>query len=86
MLCGQEMKEVKVMKHLGDYISFTSEDSVQQTVLKRIGIARQSISEIKAIVEDVRAEHNGGNNLAFSLWDGAVTSMLLHNGESWGEI
>ena len=83
MLCGQRMTEVKVMKYLGDYVSVSNEESVHETIVKRLGIAKQSISEIKAVVEDVRAEHIGGINLAFSLWDGAVSSMLLHNAESW---
>ena len=85
-LCGQKMIEVKVIKFLGDYISFELQDSVYKTVLKRMGLARQAMYEIRAVVEDTRASHLGGINVALSLWEGAVVPMLLYNADTWGII
>ena len=85
-LCGIPMKEVKAIKFLGDYVSHSLEDSVHQTVSKRIGIARQSIYEIRAVVEDARSKTLGGINVAFTIWSVAVIPMLLWNAETWTNI
>ena len=85
-LCGQNMLEVKVIKFLRDYLSSNNADSVHQTVLRRKGQARQAMFEIRSVVEDTRASHIGGINVALSLWEGAVIPMLLYNSETWGEI
>ena len=47
-LCGHDMKETKALKYLGDFLSYDLEDSIHQTVLKRIGIAKHTINEIRA--------------------------------------
>ena len=83
ILCGKPMQEVNIIKYLGDYLSVSLEDSVYQTVLKRAGIVKQSIYEIRAIIEDRRANQIGGINLAFEMWDAAVIPMLFFNSESW---
>ena len=85
-LCGQKMLEVKVIKFLGDYIAANNQESVHQTVLKRQGLARLAIHEIRAVVEDTRASHLGGINVALALWEGAVVTMLLYNSETWLNI
>ena len=85
-LCGEPMKEVKAIKYLGDWILFDLKESVHQTVLKRLGVARQSMYELRTIVEDSRAISIGGINIAFNIFEAAVVSMLLHNAESWFDI
>ena len=85
-LCGQKMLEVKVIKFLGDYIAANNQESVHQTVLKRQGLARLAIHEIRAVVEDTRASNIGGINVALALWEGGVDTMLLYNSETWLNI
>ena len=80
------MKEVKAIKYLGDWVSVDLKESVHQTVLKRISVAKYPIYELRAIVSDARAEALGGINIAFSIFDAAIISMLLHNAETWCNI
>ena len=63
ILFNSEMKEENLMKYLGDYFFENTEESVHQTVLKRINIAKHLIHEIRTIVEDVRAKNIGGITL-----------------------
>ena len=79
------MKEVKNLKFLGDIISTTPEESIHKTVLKRQAIVKQTIIEIRTIIEDTRASNIGGINLAFDLWE-TVISSLLYNAETWLNI
>ena len=83
LLCGEPMKEVKSVKYLGDWVSFDLKDSIHETVLKRIGVAKHSIYELRTIVEDSRAYSIGGINVALSIFDAAIVPMLLHNAETW---
>ena len=83
MLCGVKMKEVEELKYLGDYASINNEESVHKTVLKRIGLAKQSIVDIRSVVEDTRASKLGGINIAFQLFEACVLSFVLHNSETW---
>ena len=85
-LCGENMKEVKVTKYLGDFLAPTLEASVHQTVLKRIGLANHSIYEIRTIIEDSRASTIGGINVGYSIWEQAVVQSLLYNSETWFNI
>ena len=62
---NQELKEVQVFKHLGDFISNHLGESVHTTVTKRLGIAKLAIYEIRTVMEDRRARCIGGINLAF---------------------
>ena len=82
-LCEKTMKEVKVLKYLGDYLSFSLEDSVHQTVTKRAAVARMAIYEIRTVIEDTRADSLGALNLAFMFWEQSVLPMLTFNCESW---
>ena len=82
-LCGQNMEEVKEIKFLGDYIGPSCEESIHTTVSKRISIAKQTINEIRTIIEDRRAKSIGGINIAFDIFNAAVIPMVLNNGETW---
>ena len=73
-LCGVNMTETKALKYLGDYLIFDLED--HQTVLRRIGAAMKTIYEIRAVIEDVRAEKSGGIGLAFDIWEMALIPMI----------
>ena len=53
------MEETNSLKYLGDFISHDLEDSVHQTVLKRAGVVRKTIIDIRTVIEDVRAEKLG---------------------------
>ena len=55
-LCGQPMLETEALKYLGDFVVTDLEGSVHQTVLKTVGIARHSILEIRAVIENLRAK------------------------------
>ena len=47
LLCGQKMKEVKSIKFLGDVITQNLEESVHETVKRRITVANHTIFDIK---------------------------------------
>ena len=81
-LCDKNMKEVNVLKYLGDYLSFSLEDSVHQTVIKRAAVAKMSLLEIRTVIEDSRANKMGALNLAFTFWEQSIIPMLLLNAES----
>ena len=83
---NEPMKQVTQLKYLGETICSTPEESIHQTLLKRIALAKKSIFEIRAVIEDRRAYHIGGFNLALEIWDGAISSMLYTNGETWGNL
>ena len=85
-LCGEKMKEVSEIKYLGDWISSSLEESVQRTVSKRINIAKHAVIELRNNVEDSRASKIGGINAAFYIFEAAILSMLLYNGEMFVEM
>ena len=74
------------MKYLGDYISHSLEESVHQTVMRRLGVAKQAIYEIRTVIEDRRASHIGGINIAFEIWEASVLPMLFFNGGTWTNV
>ena len=80
------MKEEKVIKHLGDSLASSLEESVNQTVGRRAGIVRHSIYEIRTVIEDTKAERIGALSTAFSLWEEGILGMLLYNSETWVSI
>ena len=82
-LCNENMKEVKVLRYLGDCISYNIEESIHQTVLRRVAIAKLSVYEIRAVIEDTRSEKLGALGVAFDIWEAAIVPMLIHNCESW---
>ena len=71
---------------MGEFFSNSLSDSVHQTVLKRNGIAKQSIYEIRAVVEDTRANKIGAMNVALEIWDKSILPMLFFNSECWFDI
>ena len=81
-LNGKNMKEVKVVKYLGDYLSYNVEESIHQTVIRRLGIANHAAYELRSIVEDTRAEKIGGINVAFDIFEASIVPMWLHNSET----
>ena len=82
-LCNQTMKEVKVLRYLGDSICHNLEESVHQTVIKRVAVAKLSVYEIRSVIEDTRSEKLGSLGVAFDIWEAAIVTMLTHNSESW---
>ena len=82
-LCGILMKETKTLKYLGDSLSFSLEESAHQTVMKRVGIVKQTILDIRTVIEDTRANKLGAINVAFNIWEQALCLMILQNSESW---
>ena len=81
-----KLKEVEEIKFLGDYLCNSLGEAVHKTVMKRLGMAKQAIYEIRTVVEDKRARSIGGINLAFDLWSSSVIPMILYNGETWTEV
>ena len=86
ILCSEKMHETNALKYLGDYLSFDLEDSVFQTITKRVGIVKQTTLEIRSVIEDSRADNLGPISLAFDIWEQAIVPMLLLNSESWLKI
>ena len=85
-LCGVKMPQAETLKYLGDWISFDLPQSVHQTVLKRLGVAKLAIYEIRSVVEDRRAEVLGGITVGLAIWEASVEPMLYHNAETWQSI
>ena len=85
-LCGVKMKEVQELKYLGNFISSNLLESVHRTIIKRIGIAKHTVIEIRNIIEDARATKLRGMNVAFYIFRAAVLSMLLHNAETFYDV
>ena len=77
LLCVKKMKEVTVLKYLGDQISINLVESVHQTVLKRVSLAKHLIYEIRTVVEDTRANSLGALNVAFTIWNSGIIPMII---------
>ena len=82
-LCSVNMKQVKALKYLGDFLTNDLSDSVHQTVIKRIAIATISIYEIRGIVEDRRAMCLGGINVGLNIFISSIIPMVFFNSETW---
>ena len=67
-LCSVDMKQVKVLKYLGDFLTSDLAESVHETVLKRVNIATLSIYEIRGVIEDRRARCIGGDNVGLNIF------------------
>ena len=80
------MQQVKDIKYLGEILSSNLPESVHQTVLKRVNIARLSIYEIRAVIEDRRASIVGGANIGLELWKASVEQMVFYSLETWLDI
>ena len=82
-LCGTDMKETKTLKYLGDFLSSNLEDSVHQTVLRRVGVIKQTILDIRRVTKDTKADSAGTVDTAFTIWTHAIQPKLIHNSETW---
>ena len=54
--------------------------------VSRTGLAKQSIYEIRNIIEDSHADTLGAVELGIKLWEGSVLSSLLHGSEVFTDI
>ena len=87
MLCNKVMRVAEVEKFLGDYFSCEGvAHSVFTTVVKRRPQAMMSIFELKAIIEDCRANVFGGLEAGIDIWELSIVPFLLNNGETWIEM
>ena len=80
------MKVAKDIKYLGDYLSNDLSESVHITVVKRLGLAKHSAYEIRAVIEDSRANKLGGINIGLKIFESSILSFLFHNSETWMDI
>ena len=71
-LCNTRIKEVNVLKYLGDHLSYNLEQSVHQTVMKRVAIAKHAVFEMRTVMEDTRSGIMESVNMAFMIWETAV--------------
>ena len=86
-LSGQAMKEAKEEKYLGDYIS--SEGLAKSTIVtikKRYDKVKTALREIRAVVEDCRANLTGGLVTGLEIWELSVIPFLLNNSETWTDL
>ena len=83
ILEDEPMKEEKSIKYLGDWLSINLEESVHQTVVKRVAVAKLSVYEIRRVIEDTRAQRLGAVSIAFDIYEKALLAALLYNCESW---
>ena len=83
-LSGQVMKEAKEEKYLGDYISCEGlARSTIVTIKKRYEKVKTALREIRAVIEDCRANLTGGLVTGLEIWEVAVMPFLLNNAETW---
>ena len=83
-LSGKPMKEVEHEKYLGDYISASgTAESSFITTSKRHKKSLNALYEIKAVIEDCRAEVVGGIVTGLEIWELAVIPYLINNCETW---
>ena len=83
ILDDHPMKVANSAKYLGDKLSENLSDSVSETVKMRVGLASSAIYEIRAVVDDRRAEAVASLPTAFMIWEMAVIPMLLNNADVW---
>ena len=86
-LKGENVRNVKVEKYLGDYLSEDGlSDSVHRTVLKRKGQTIACINEIRAILEDCRSGVIGGITVGLEIWELGIIPALLNNSDTWVDM
>ena len=86
-LYGQEMKEKKSERYLGDVIHGGGLGaSVEATVSFRHGKMIHGLKEIKAIIEDCRSNTLGGLKVGLDIWETAYVPSLLNNCSTWMEM
>ena len=85
-LCNVPMKCVMEEKYLGIRIAATVSDSITATVNSRIGLATRGIYEVRAIIEDSRADVLGAIQVGMNLWNLKILPMVLWGCETWYNI
>ena len=85
-LSNSNMREVKETKYLGIWLSGSVAGSVAATVSHRLGLASRSIYEIKAVIEDSRADSLGAVEVGLTLWEQSIMPMLLYGLETFNNI
>ena len=86
-LSGKPMKEVSNEKYLGDYISTNGlGDSVIVTINNRVKKVTTALMEVRAVVDDCRAQVTGGIVTGLEIWEMAVTPYLLNNCDTWNSL
>ena len=79
---GKEpMTEAAEEKYLGIWLSSSVSDSVASTMSHRLGIASKAIHEVRAVIEDARADSIGAVEAGLTLWNQGVMPMVLYG--SW---
>ena len=86
ILGNMNMQRVKEAKYLGIWLAGSVAESVAATVSHRLGLASRSIFEIKAVIEDSRADSLGAVEVGLTLWEQSVIPFLLFGSETWNEI
>ena len=86
-LCGQTMPVSANEKYLGDVIDSKGlKESVHATILRRKGQTIKSIIEVRAVVDDFRANTTGGIITGTEIWELSIIPFLLYNCETWTDI
>ena len=81
---GQEIHHSSVEKYLGDLIHEKGcEQSIKETVKKRIQGLISKADEIIQIAESPIMGGLGNSTIAFRLFEATIIPALLHNAESW---
>ena len=80
------MKQSTEAKYLGIWLSGSVAGSVVATVSHRLGLASRAIYEIKAVIEDSRADSLGAVEVGLTLWEQSIMPMLLYGLETFNNI
>ena len=56
------------------------------TIKKRYDKVKTALKEIRAVIEDCRANLTGGLVTGLEIWEVAVMPFLLNNSETWTDI
>ena len=81
---GQQIQHSSVEKYLGDLIHEKGcEQSIKETVNKRIQGLTSKADEIIQIAESPIMGGLGNSTIAFRLFEAQIIPALLHNAESW---
>ena len=83
LLYGNPMKRETQGKYLGEIVASNTTESVVATIKKRKGNVLQAISDIVAVISDVRAKSIGGISLAIDLWELCIIPYLLNKAGTW---
>ena len=74
-------------KYLGDIIDSRGlAESAHATILKRKGQTIKSIIEVRAVLDDIRANITGGLITGIDIWELSIIPFLMYNCETWTEI